>query len=75
MHNREGGESYMKEFEVQIALRVSKELHEKIKEAAGQSHWNVSKQIRAHLERDYGVEHKPFLPLSPSHERPSRKRR
>lgn len=70
--------------ERQIAFRISAVLYQKIESAAEQNGWDVSKQLRAHLERDYGIEQKPYIPQvisstdtfqAPTHEASERRKR
>ena len=68
-----------------VFVRISVELKARIAAAAQRNNWDISKQIRATLERDYGIE--TYIPSGPvlekrfpeptheSHSRKSRRRR
>ena len=60
---------------VQVAIRFPLPLYEAIKQAAEQNKWDMSKQIRATLARDYGVQDEPYLPPVPNSGKPARRRR
>lgn len=52
--------------EVQIGIRISKALQEKLQEAAARSGWTFSQQGRFQLEHDFGMTKMPYLPQQPN---------
>jgi hypothetical protein len=75
----------MMTMKAKVFIRLSDELEAKIQEDANRNGWGLSTQIRATLERNYGIQ--PFQPFitnlaaqdsrfhAPTHETPSRKSR